>query len=128
MEREVSNRIILKSGAIQQINEATLVMRHFIELSSRLLPFFNELSMKEQLLPHEAEDRRKIVSVFKSYNFNTTSSVVLLNSPILDIIRKSIQVIEKRAFTDSSDADTLIERFFEEKEHLTQNWNQTELN
>jgi hypothetical protein len=44
MEKNIAPRRIMKSESIAQVNDATVVLRHFIELSAKLLPFFNELS------------------------------------------------------------------------------------
>jgi hypothetical protein len=128
MEKKLVKRSIMRSGAIQQVNEATVVLRHFIELSARLLPFFNELSKKEKLLPREAQDRQHIIDVFHGYKFDTSTSLILMNSSILDTIHDTFELIEKRIPGEYSKADDAIERFFTEHDQLVQNWVMTDNN
>jgi hypothetical protein len=72
MENRLTKKRFIQTSAIQQINEATIVLRHFIELSAKLLPFFNELSKKNSLLPQEQSDRDKIIEVYRNYGFDTS--------------------------------------------------------
>lgn len=118
----------MQSGAIQQVNDATVVLRHFIELSAKLLPFFNELSKKEKLLPREAQDRQRIIDVFHGYKFDTSTSMILMNSSILDTIQRTFQQIEKRIPGEQSEADNAIEQFFSEHECLVTDWLLTDNN
>ena len=118
----------MRSVAIQQVNDATIVMRHFIELSARLLPFFNELSSKEHLLPREASDRKKIIEVFESYNFDTSTSLILMDSTILDSIKDAFSSIEKRFPGEVTDADSALDRFLNQHQELVKNWQLTDCN
>lgn len=128
MEKKLIKRNIMRSGAIEQVNEATVVLRHFIELSAKLLPFFNELSKKEKLLPREASDRQRIIDVFNGYNFDTSTSLILMNSTILDTIQRTFRQIEKRIPGEQSEADEAIEDFFREHESLVHDWLKTDNN
>lgn len=128
MEKKLIKRNIMRSGAIEQVNEATVVLRHFIELSAKLLPFFNELSKKEKLMPREASDRQRIIDVFNGYKFDTSTSLILMNSTILDTIQKTFRQIEMRIPGETSDADEAIEEFFREHEYLVQDWLKTDNN
>jgi hypothetical protein len=128
MEKRLIKRSIMHSGAIQQVNDATVVLRHFIELSAKLLPFFNELSKKEKLLPREAQDRQRIIDVFHGYKFDTSTSMILMNSSILDTIQRTFQHIEKRIPGEQSEADNAIEQFFSEHECLVHDWQLTDNN
>lgn len=128
MEKKLVKRSIMRSGAIQQVNDATVVLRHFIELSAKLLPFFNELSKKEKLLPKEAQDRQRILEVFHGYQFDTSTSLILMNSTILDTIQHTFQLIEKRVPGEDPAADEAMERFYFEHDLLVTNWQQTDFN
>ncbi len=128
MEKKVARRNIMRSVAIQQVNDATIVLRHFIELSAKLLPFLNDLSMKEHLLPQEAMDRTKIIDVFKNYKFDSSTSLILMNSNILDTIREAFIQIEKRLPGEDSEADLILNRFFAQHEELVRNWQLTDCN
>ena len=105
-----------------------MVLRHFIELSARLLPFFNELSKKSTLLPAESYDRQRIIEVYKGYNFDASTSLILMNSSILKTIQDAFEKIEQRVPGEPSEADDVIERFFREHDKLVDNWLQTDNN
>lgn len=128
MEKKLVRRSIMRSGAIQQVNDATVVLRHFIELSAKLLPFFNELSKKEKLLPRELQDRQRIIDVFHGYKFDTSTSLILMNSTILDTIQHTFQLIEERIPGEYSKADEAIEHFFTEHDELVKDWMMTDNN
>lgn len=128
MEKKVVTRRVMKSDAITQVNDATVVLRHFIELSAKLLPFFNELSKKELLSPSEMENRDKIIAVFRSYKFDTSTSTILMNSTILDHIKETFYEIEQRVPGESSFADVMLEEFLQERDYLVSNWITTDLN
>jgi hypothetical protein len=127
MEKLVK-RSIMRSGAIQQVNDATVVLRHFIELSAKLLPFFNELSKKENLLPKESKDRQHIIDVFHGYKFDTSTSLILMNSSILDTIQHTFELIEERVPGERSKADEAMERFLREHDLLVKDWLLTDYN
>lgn len=125
--RLIKNRFI-QTSAIQQINEATIVLRHFIELSAKLLPFFNELSKKSALLPQEESDRNKIMEVYRNYSFDTSTSEILMESNILEIIREAFKAIENRKPGKDSDSDKLMNLFQKKHSQLVKNWQQTDMN
>lgn len=128
MNGKIVKRRFISCDQIQQINEATIVMRHFIHLSGRLLPYFNELSSKEILQPHELSDRIKIIDVFKEYKFDTYTSEILMDSKILEAIFFAYNEIEKRIPGNDSEADVFLEKFENELSKLKNNWNKTLLN
>jgi hypothetical protein len=128
MDGKIVKRRFISGAQIQQINEATIVMRHFIHLSGRLLPYFNELSSKEILQPHELSDRIKIIEVFKEYKFDTFASEILMDSKILETIFVAYNEIEKRIPGNDSEADIFIDKFDNEFSKLKNNWNKTLLN
>jgi hypothetical protein len=128
MENKLAKRRFIQTSAVQQINEATIVLRHFIELSAKLLPFFNELSKKSILLPQELNDRNKIIEVYKNYSFDTSTSEILMESDILEIIQQTFQSIEKRSPGKDSDSDKLMTVFQNKHHQLVQNWQLTDMN
>lgn len=128
MENRLTKKRFIQTSAIQQINEATIVLRHFIELSAKLLPFFNELSRKNTLLPQEQSDRDKIIEVYRNYGFDTSTSEILMESDILEIIQQTFKSIEKRAYGKESDSDKLMTIFQNKHQQLVLNWKQTDIN
>lgn len=125
MGKKILRRTIIRSAAIQEINDATIVLRHFIELSAKLLPYFNNLSMKERLLPIEAMDRQKIQAVFQSYSFDTSTSLILMDSTMLDMIKETFGAIAQRIPGENTVADEMLRTFMNEYEELVVNWNKT---
>lgn len=128
MENKLTKKRFIQTSAIQQINEATIVLRHFIELSAKLLPFFNELSKKSALLPQEQSDRNKIIEVYRNYGFDTSTSEILMESDILEIIQKTFNSIEKRKPGKDSDSDKLMTLFQKKHHQLVMNWRLTDTN
>lgn len=128
MENRLTKNRFIQTSAIQQINEATIVLRHFIELSAKLLPFFNELSKKNALLPQEQSDRNKIIEVYKNYSFDTSTSEILMKSDILEIIQQTFKAIEKSSPGKKSDSDKLMKIFQDKHYELVLNWKQTDTN
>lgn len=128
MEKKTAIKSIMKSESITQVNDATVVLRHFIELSAKLLPFFNELSKKELLQPYELDNRKKIIEVFRSYKFDTCTSAILMNSTILETITELFKHIEQRVPGENSFADILLDEFLNEHDELVSNWVRTDLN
>ena len=128
MENKLAKRRFIQTSAVQQINEATIVLRHFIELSAKLLPFFNELSKKSILLPQEVNDRNKFIEVYRSYGFDTNTSEILMESDILQIIQQTFQSIENRSPEKDSDSDKLMTLFQNKHHQLVQNWQLTDMN
>lgn len=112
-------RNILNSEQIKQINDATLIIRHFVDLSARLLPFLAELQSKENLSEKEQEDKNKIITVFNTYNFDTTTSDILMNSPILELVKNTYRKI---LTCNSKLVELEMELFNTEYHRLKSNW------
>lgn len=128
MENKLTKKRFIQTSAIQQINEATIVLRHFIELSAKLLPFFNELSKKSNLLPQEQSDRNKIIEVYRNYGFDTSTSEILMESDILEIIQQTFKAIERRNPENDFDSEKLMNIFQTKHYELVNNWKQTDTN
>lgn len=108
---------------IHNVNEALLVIRHFIDLSARLLPFLDELQQKRRPTPKELFDRKRIIDVYENYNFDTCTSESLLNSNVLELIRDSFKnITESRTSRDYSKSQRKLVRFMLEYKRLNDNW------
>lgn len=118
-------RNILKSEKIREINDAVLIIKHFVELSSKLLPFLVELSEKSELNEHEELNKQKIIDVFNSYKFETSSSDILLDSPILDLIKNTYELIQNR---ETNAVKLEMEKMRIEYNRLKNNWKKAILN
>jgi hypothetical protein len=118
-------RTILNSDKIREINDAVLIVKHFVELSSKLLPFLVELYNQEDLSEKEEQDKQKILEVFNSYSFDPSTSMILLNSPILDLIKNTCELIQKN---ESSTLKLELEKLRIEHNRLKNNWKTAVLN
>ena len=78
---------------IHNVNEALLVLRHFIDLSSRLLPFLDELQTITEPTEKEEYDKQRIIEVYESYQFDTETSEILIGSNILELIKESFHTL-----------------------------------
>lgn len=115
---------IMKSDNIEKVNEAILTLRHFVDLSARLLPFLYELSNKKSPTENEVEDRNRIIEVYINYSFDTSTSKVLMNSDILEMIQTTFQSI----LQETNHANRTMIKFIEEHQRLRKNWGYIDAN
>lgn len=114
---------------INNVNEALLILRHFIDLSAKLLPFLDELDRKRNPTYTEIKNRNKIISVYENYSFDTTTSKTLLNSDILDLIKDTFNSIsEKSISAKSNKRNSKLRMFLMEHRRLQENWFNVEAN
>lgn len=109
---------------IGQLNEAILVLRHFIDLSANLLPFLEELQRKKNPTIQERINKNRIMNVYESYNFDTHTSEVLINSNVLELIRDSYVAIKEsdRYHRSQSKSRRSLRRFLLEHRRLREEW------
>lgn len=120
------NTPFLKTGkldfkAIEEINTALIILRHFIELNAKLLPLLHSLHTLENPSKRDIEDKDKIKSVFSTYKFESNSSILLMNSPILEIIQMNYISIFQNA--PEQETSYQLKRFQKEYAKLVENWN-----
>jgi hypothetical protein len=107
---------LISSKNIEDINHALIVLRHFVELSAKLLPFLVQINKKERPTRLEFFDKKRIIDVYKEYDFDNETTSILLDSPILDFIKVSFdKLVEKE------DATFEIGLFQKEFERLRKN-------
>lgn len=106
---------------IQRVNEAVYILRNFIDLSAQLLPFLIELQYAKKPTKNDLEDREKIIDVYKNYAFDKDTSLLLMNSSILEIIEKSFNFIVDKNQTKITSKKQLRE-FKKEHQRLQKNW------
>ncbi len=114
---------IMKTRNIEHINHAVVVLRHFIELSSKLLPFLEELNNKRNPTQNDLEDKKKIIEAYRSYDFDPTTSEALMGSPILFLIRSNFE----KMIGNQQDRRTMRE-FKLELSRLRKNWKRIDAN
>lgn len=114
---------IMKTNNIEHINHAVVVLRHFIELSSRLLPFLDEINKKNFPTPIDMDDKQKIIQAYRSYSFETETSQVLMGSPILGLIRVNFEKM-----IHNQPARRTMREFKAELVRLRKNWQKIDAN
>ena len=119
----------MNSSDINNINTANFILRHFVDLSARLLPLLHELKKKKNPTKTEQKNIEKIVAVYQNYNFDTSTSVVLINSNVLELIQKTFNRIANSNKTNRSIENTLLlDHFLYERDRLINVWNSVEAN
>lgn len=123
------NKRMLKFNEINKLNEANLVLRHFVDLSAQLLPFLEQLERKKKLSIDEASYKMKIKTVFENYNFDTKTSQVLINSNVLELIQSSFnKIINSASAENSRTHKRTLRKFLFEHQRLNESWNLIESN
>lgn len=117
----------MKSHRIGEMNEAVFVLKHFVNLSARLLPFLDELSRKENPSLSDLNDRDKIIAVYRSYSFDAQASKVLINSTVLEKIQRAFYAIIQPS-DKNLQADRYLSDFLEEHERLRETWKRIDAN
>lgn len=109
----------MNQSQIKNVNQCLIVLRHFIEVSSKILPTFADLELKQKLTKHEELQRRKIIEVYNANNFDEQISVFLMNSNILSFIKKLyLSILSK----DKESIYKMLDSFSEEYMKLKKSW------
>ena len=113
----------MRKEDIAQLNEANLVLRHFVDLSARLLPFLDELQRKRFPTDEEQSYKERIMDVFRNYNFDTKTSEMLIGSNILELIKRSFDTISSRSYRlRPGQKNGTLSHFLREYNRLNDNW------
>ena len=127
--RNPLKNLIMNSKDIDNINTANFILRHFVDLSARLLPLLSELTQKKDPSECEKQNIEKIVAVYQNYNFDANTSVVLINSNILELIQKTFdRIVNSYKRTKSIENSLLLDHFLYERERLMDVWSNAEAN
>ncbi|RFC54605.1 hypothetical protein [Brumimicrobium aurantiacum] len=118
----------MEAKNIKSLNSAVYVMRHFVELSARLLPIYEKITRNEPHSVHSEEDKKKIDIVYETYNVNPRTSEFLLGSNIVALIKKTYDVLKNRSQQNEKLAQEQLEAFQEEYAKLKQDWYITLMN
>lgn len=118
----------MKSDRINEMNEAIFVLKHFVNLSARLLPFLSNLSRKENPTEDDLNDSQKIIAVYNNYSFDAKASKVLINSSVLEKIQTAFNAIVHAGTDNQLEADLLLADFLCEHRRLQKMWKHVEAN
>ncbi|MEX1191445.1 MAG: hypothetical protein WED10_01350 [Brumimicrobium sp.] len=118
----------MKSKNIKSLNSAVYVMRHFVELSAKLLPYYERITRNEPHSLDRIEEKEKIDAVYEAYNVNPKTSEFLLGSNIIGLIKKSYNTLKNRSSKDEKVALKYLNEFKTEYRRLQQDWYTTLMN
>jgi len=114
---------------IAHLNEANMVLRHFVNLSARLLPFLDALQRKKNPTLQELKNKNKIMDVFENYNFDERTSEMLIGSNVLELIKKAFDNISQSSyFLKPGQRNPVLNQFLCEYSRLTNSWENTTSN
>jgi hypothetical protein len=105
---------------IREVNDAIIILRHFIDLSARLLPILYKLDKIASPTEADIRNKNKILTVFQSYNFETQTTEVLVESTVLELIKQCYLEIQNNERSMAKN-DSFI-AFLEEYNRLKNNW------
>ncbi|MFK7784413.1 MAG: hypothetical protein AB8B56_04805 [Crocinitomicaceae bacterium] len=111
------------------MNEALLVLKHFIDLSSRLLPILDELQRIDTPTPKDIQNKQKIITVYQSYHIDPQTSEILIGSNILQLIKESFHTIANSSSERHlKKAHKKLSSFTLEHRRLKNKWNSISAN
>lgn len=118
----------MKSKNIKSLNSAVYVMRHFVELSAKLLPYYERITRTEPHSIEKLEEKEKIDAVYEAYHVNPKTSEFLLGSNIIGLITKVYENLKNRSSENEKKAQQYLIEFKDEYRRLQQNWYTTLMN
>lgn len=118
----------MKSKNIKSLNSAVYVMRHFVELSAKLLPYYERITRNEPHSIEKIEEKEKIDAVYEAYNVNPKTSEFLLGSNIIGLISKVYENLKNRSSENETKTRRYLTEFQNEYKRLQQNWYTTLMN
>ena len=118
----------MKSKNIKSLNSAVYVMRHFVELSAKLLPHYERITRNEPHSIEKIEEKEKIDAVYEAYSVNPKTSEFLLGSNIIALISKVYDTLKNRSSENELKARKYLNEFQMEYKRLQQNWYTTLMN
>ena len=105
--------------------KAVFILQKFIRMSRFLLPAYFELIHKPELTKNELNKLSRINNVYKSFKASSSISAELINSNIIDLIKK----LYNASLTNTNIDETKIyEAFITESDRLINRWNKQLLN
>jgi hypothetical protein len=118
----------MRTRQIENINEALLVLKHFIDLSAELLPMLYALKQKTNPTTEESNNIRKIQDVYEQYTFDTDTSRMLIDSDILALIQASFSKMKIKNPKQPRLVRKNLYEFLNEYKRLKHNWELTVVN
>ncbi len=87
------------------------------------------MTQKKHPSEFEKKNIEKIVAVYQNYNFEANTSVVLINSNILELIQKTFErIVNSYNRTKTIENSLLLDHFLYERARLLDVWSNAEAN
>lgn len=110
----------MRSKEIGNINQALYILKHFIDLSAKLLPILYDLESRRNLSPSEYQNKIKIREIYENHNIDTSTSLHLIDSNVLELIKNSFDAI---LYDNRVSKIQHLKSFLGEYKRLLQQWN-----
>jgi len=118
----------MQTNSIHTINTALFVMRHFVELSAKLLPYFEKITREKATKNELILEQKKIEAVYENYDINPKTSKLLMDSNIISLIQDGYKAIKNRSTSRDRKVFKILRDFKKEYKKLQNDWNVTLLN
>lgn len=119
----------MKYSQIHSINNANFVLRHFVDLSSKLLPLLDSLNRVRNPDQTIRLNKIKISQIYENYNFENATSELLMNSNILELIQQAyLNISISSKYLKIGQQNTMLKEFEKEHTRLLSKWNLVDLN
>lgn len=121
-----SIRLFKWMGLFEKIS-AVHVLQRFVRMSRVLLPTYISLSNKKNLNEEEYLKVDKIKDIYKDFHADPKTSLLLINSNILELIQNTFNNTESGNL-DTPEGFYVFNQFIEESDRLINEWNRQLMN
>lgn len=119
----------MKHDQISNLNQANFVLRHFVDLSSRLLPILDDLNRIKDPNEFDRLNKIKISQIFENYNFENKTSQLLMGSNILELIQRTyVDICISSKKLRKGQKNKMLRTFEHEHLRLKDNWTYVDMN
>lgn len=126
---QFSTQQIMNYDQIKSLNKANFVLRHFVDLSSKLLPILDHLNRIKNPDQSVRLNKIKIAQIYENYNFENSTSIILMDSNILELIQKTYNDITAPSKSRRiGQKNKMLAEFKKEHDRLSSKWTSVDLN
>ena len=111
--------------SVRERIQAVFILQKFVRMSRFLLPAYLDLVRKNRLTRKEESRLARINSVYASFRASSETSVLLINSNILELIKS----LYSQSMVDAEIKSSVVyNKFISESDKLIKKWNRQLLN
>ncbi len=111
--------------SVRERIQAVFILQKFVRMSRFLLPAYLDLVRKNRLTRKEESRLARINSVYASFRASSETSVLLINSNILELIKS----LYYQSMVDAEIKSSVVyNKFIRESDKLIKKWNRQLLN